>query len=186
MLLVLGCATGGVLLTLSLGDREPVLVLRRSVSVGQELEGADLREASIARGGGLDAVAADQRGAVVGRRVAYSLPAGMLLTKGSLGSPEVPPAGRAVAAVGLKTGQFPTGLQAGHRVEVVTTADEDATGGPSSSAESWAAVVTAVRIDNDDQLTVVTLELGEDQARELAAAQEGTLRVVMVRGGGGR
>ncbi|MCI3928833.1 SAF domain-containing protein [Streptomyces sp. AN091965] len=186
MLLVLGCATGGVLLTLHLDDSEPVLVLGKPVAAGQELTAADLREAGIPRGSGLDAVAADESGAVVGRQVAYSLPAGTLLTKNALGSSKVPPAGRAVAAVGLKPGQFPTGLQAGHHAVVVAAADEHATGSPASFTKSWTAVVTEVRADNDDQVTVVTFELAEGQARELAAAQEGTLRVVIVRGGGER
>ncbi|GHE44019.1 hypothetical protein GCM10018785_12000 [Streptomyces longispororuber] len=58
VLLVLGCATGGVLLTLKLGDRVTVLVLKRPVSVGQELRVSDLREASIARNSGIDVVPA--------------------------------------------------------------------------------------------------------------------------------
>ncbi|MFD5696490.1 SAF domain-containing protein [Streptomyces lasiicapitis] len=188
MLLVLGCATGGALLTLQLGDRETVLVLKRSVSVGQELRASDMGEASIARDSGLDAVSADSRGAVEGRPVAYSLPAGALLTKSVLGSPRKLPAGQAIAAAGLKLGQFPTGLQAGDRVAVVAAVDEEAIDEPSGAADikPWEAVVIGVRTHKDDQMTVATLQLAEGDARRLAAAPEGALRVVVVRGGAER
>ncbi|WP_282794102.1 SAF domain-containing protein [Streptomyces sp. CC224B] len=161
-----------------------VLVLKRPVSVGQELRVSDVREASIARNGGIDAVPAEARGAVEGRSLAYSLPAGAVLTKSVLGSPKVPRAGQAVAAVGLKLGQFPTGLQPGHRVMVVAAAPDDV--GDESAAvgtETWKAVVAEVRGHKDDQVTVVTLQLAEADARRLAAAPEGTLRLVVVRGG---
>ncbi|MFF9897721.1 hypothetical protein [Streptomyces longispororuber] len=160
-----------------------MLVLKQPVFVGQELEVTDLREASIARDSGLDAVPAGSRRSVVGRPVAYTLPAGTLLTKSVLGSPKEPPAGRAAAAVGLKLGQFPTGLQPGHRVVVVSAADEEAAGGPAFQDQSWKAVVTGVRPDTDDDVTVVTLLLAEDDARRLAAAPEGALRVIVVPGG---
>ncbi|MFF4257945.1 hypothetical protein ACFY1L_42855 [Streptomyces sp. NPDC001663] len=43
-----------------------------------------------------------------------------------------------------------------------------------------------MRSAQDEQLTVVTLELAEDDARQLAAADEGTVRIVVVHGGGER
>lgn len=131
VLLVLGCTTGGVLLTVQLGHRETVLVLARPVSVGQQLSAPDLREVSLSRDSDVEAVPADSRGSVEGRPVAYTLPAGTLLTESVLGSPRVPPAGQAVAAVGLKTGQFPSGLAPGNEVTAVAALEDG--GSPSQS-----------------------------------------------------
>ncbi|MEV0318130.1 hypothetical protein ACIBKX_07690 [Streptomyces sp. NPDC050658] len=184
VLLVLGCATGGVLITLQLGDRETVLALARPVSVGQELTSRDLREVSLAKDSGLDMLPARSRGSVEGRPVAYSLPEGALLTKGVLGKAKTPPAGRAVVAVGLKPGQMPSGLQSGNGVRVVTAPSERS--GKSSAppdGDSWTATVVGVEGGQDGQLIVVTLMLAEADARQLAAAPEGGLRIVMVRGG---
>lgn len=192
VLLVLGCTMGGVLLALHLGDRESVLVLARPVSVGQQLDARDLREVSLSKDSGVDAVPAHSRGSVEGRSVAYSLPAGALLTESALGDPRIPPAGQAVAAVGLKTGQFPAGLQPGNLVTVVAAPANGSASSGSSAGEgtvgamSWQAAVTDVRAFRDDQMTVVTLQLAESDARELAAAPEGTVRIVVVHGGGGR
>jgi Flp pilus assembly protein CpaB len=189
VLLVLGCTVGGALLALQLGDREGVLVLARPVSVGQELSARDLREVTMSKDSGVDAVLARSREAVEGRPVAYSLPAGALLTQSVLGSPRIPPAGQAVAAVGLKTGQFPEGLQPGNRVAVVAALDNGAGSGGASaggSAASWQATVADVQAFRDDQVTVVTLQLAEADAQRVAAAGEGTVRIVVVHGGGGR
>ncbi|MEU5001543.1 hypothetical protein [Streptomyces sp. NPDC021622] len=184
VLLVLGCATGGVLVTLQLGDRETMLALARPVSVGQELTSRDLREVSLATDSGLDTFPARARGSVEGRLVAYSLPEGALLTESVLGSPETPPVGHAVTAIGLKPGYMPSELQPGNHVRVVAAPSEVSGKSPATSdGESWRATVVDVEADRDDQLTVVTLTLDEDDARRLAAAPEGAIRVVVVHGG---
>ncbi|MEU5437700.1 SAF domain-containing protein [Streptomyces sp. NPDC020719] len=184
VLLVLGCTTGAVLLALHLGDRETVLVLARPVFAGQQLDARDLREVTLSKDSGVDAVPARSRASLEGRPVAYALPAGALLTESVLGSPKVPSAGQAVAAVGLKDGQFPAGLQPGSRVAVVTAAENGGAAAASGSA-SWRATVTDIRSVRDDRTTVVTLQLGEGDARGLAAAAEGRIRLVVVHGGEG-
>ncbi|GAA3838211.1 hypothetical protein GCM10022403_083390 [Streptomyces coacervatus] len=187
-LLVLGCVTGAVLLTDRLGERENVLALARPVAVGQKLSGADLREVRVARDSGLDVLSAGSRTAVEGRSLAYSLPAGALLTESVLGRTRVPPAGQAVAAVGLKAGQLPAGIGPGSHVSAVAVpGNGEATNAPPVSAgnRSWSAVVDDVRPVRDEQLTVVTLLLAEDDAEQLAAAADGTIRIVVVHGGGG-
>ncbi|MFE0099853.1 SAF domain-containing protein [Streptomyces sp. NPDC059009] len=190
-LLVLGCVTGGVLVAARLGDRESVLELARPVSAGQRLEARDLREVSLSTDSGLEAVSARSLDAVRGRVMAYSLPAGALLTERVLGSPKTPPRGQANAAVGLRAGQFPTGLQPGLRVNVVEVPDPDAAGGRSAGEDtgeraSWSATVVDVRPAQEDQLTVLTLLLGERDARQLAAVPDGAVRILAVHGGGGR
>jgi hypothetical protein len=185
VLLVGGCATGGVVAARQLGRREAVLELARPVSVGQQLAAGDLREVSVSTDSGLAVIPAGAKGRAVGRPVAYSAPAGVLLTRDLLGTARIPPAGRGVAAVGLKEGQAPVGLQAGNHVAVVEAPSSDAgTGSPSGTAASWNAVVLGVTTDRTAQTTVVTLQLAEADARQVAAVSAGQLSVVVVHGGG--
>ena len=185
VLLVLGCTTGSVLLSSRLGQRETVLALARPVSVGQELKGSDLREVRVAHGSGLGVLPAASRATVEGRPLAYSLPGDTLLTESVLGPARVPATGQARVAVGLKAGQVPAGVGLGNHVSAVVVPESDGTT-MRASARSWPAVVADVRSAQDEQLTVVTLELAEDDARQLAAADEGTVRIVVVHGGGER
>lgn len=189
VLLVLGCAAGGVVAATRLGHREAVLALARPVTVGQQLSVRDVREVSVSTDTGLAVVPAASKARVVGRPVAYSLPAGALLTKDLLGDAQVPPSGRAVAALGLKAGQFPPGLQPGNQVTVVIAPPGDAASGtaPSSGSagvSSWSAVVSGVRTDGTDQTTVVSLQMAQADARALAAEPVGQVSVVLVHGGG--
>jgi hypothetical protein len=184
VLLVLGCAAGGVVTATQLGHREAVLELARPVSVGQLLSAFDVREVSISTDTGLAVIPADQKPQAVGHPLAYSLPAGALLTKDLLGPAQVPPSGQAVAAVGLAAGQFPPDLQPGNRVTVVVAPNSDAaTGTPAASALEWAATVVGVHADATNQSTVVSLQLADGDARQLAAAPTGQISVVVVHGG---
>ncbi|MFF1676121.1 SAF domain-containing protein [Streptomyces sp. NPDC058256] len=185
VLLVLGCATGGVVVATQLGHREAVLVLAHPVSVGQELSAQDVREASISVGSSLHVIPARSRSTVEGRAVAFTLPAGSLLTKDMLGAARVPPAGQAVAAVALKVGQYPPDLQAGNHVTVVVTETGDTTAdSASSSSSAWNATVTGLHLNSNEQITAVSLQMAQDDARQLAAAPSGQISVVMVSGGG--
>ncbi|MFC8429265.1 SAF domain-containing protein [Streptomyces sp. NPDC057253] len=182
MLLVLGCTAGGVVVATSVGNQEPVLVLARPVTVGQVLSDRDLREESVAASSRLRFIPVRSKSSVEGRPVAYSLPEGAPLTRNVLGAAHVPPAGQAVAAVGLKAGQFPPGVQSGNRVAVVVVADNGNTA--SSTSTAWDASVTDVRRDATDQAAVISLLMAEGDARRLAAAPAGQISVVMVHGGG--
>jgi hypothetical protein len=187
VLLVLGCATGGVVAGTQLGQREAVLALARPVAVGQALTAQDVREVSMSAHSGLAVIPARSLSSVEGHPLAYSLPAGALLTRDVLGAAQVPPAGQAVAAVGLKAGQFPPGLQPGNRVTVVVAPGGSAatsTSSSSPSTSSWSATVTAVQTDATAQTTVVALQMASSDARQLAAAPTGQVSVVEVNGSG--
>ncbi|MCM3883128.1 SAF domain-containing protein [Frankia sp. R82] len=184
VVLVVGCAAAGLLAGARVEARKPVLVLARPVAVGHVLVAADLREARISADG-VDTVPAGSKGSVLGRPVAYSLPAGMLLSRAMVGNAQVPPAGEAIAAVALKAGQFPTGLASGSRVSVVVAPAASAVGtAPEDGVRSWSATVVAVAASGSDQTTVVSLTLAEDDARALAAAPAGQISVVTVNGTG--
>jgi Flp pilus assembly protein CpaB len=189
MLLVLGGAAVGVLAAARLGATASVLVLARPVAVGHVLTEEDLREQAMPADAGIDAVPAGELPDVVGRPAAYTLPAGIVLTRAALGSPQLPPPGQAIAAVALDAGRFPPGLAPGTRVAVVAApgpAGAAAVGAraPAVPASRWPATVTAVDERDDERTTVVSLLLAEDDAAALAAAADERVRVVAVHGGG--
>ncbi len=185
VVLVVGCAAAGLLAGARVGSRTLVLVLARPVTVGQVLTAADVREVRIAADG-VDTVPAGERDRVLGRSVAYSLPAGTVLTRAAVGATQVPSPGSAIAAVALKAGQFPTGLSAGSRVTVVVAPATSAVSTTSSgaAASAWEATVVSVAARDTDQTTVVSLQLAEEDARALAAAPAGQIGVITVHGQG--
>lgn len=186
--LVLACAAGFVLWSLTIGGRAPVLALARPVSVGQVLTAADLREVSIATDPGVSTMIASQASVVIGRSVATSLPAGSLLSPGVLGAALVPGPGQAIAALALKAGAFPVELAPGARVAVVL-APGPATGSlgtlPGQGAVAvWPGIVTSVTAPANEQTTAVSVLLTETAARQVAAVPTGQLSVVLLPGGG--
>ncbi|GLZ30880.1 hypothetical protein Lesp02_30690 [Lentzea sp. NBRC 105346] len=171
---------------MQLGDRESVLALARPVAVGQVLTAQDLKQVSMATDSGMDVMPASATSTVVGQPVAFSLPAGALVTRSVLGAPQIPKQGKAVAAVGLKPGQFPPDLSPGTTVAVLTTSGQGTTGTSTGSGQtsSWTAVVTGIAMRDTEQITVVSLQLSESDARALASAPSGQLSLVAIAGGG--
>jgi hypothetical protein len=186
VVLVVGCAIGGIVVGQQLGHRESVLVLARSVATGQVLSAQDLREASVSVEAGITVIPVGDEPTVLGQQVAFALPAGAVLTRELIGTPQVPPPGQAVAAVGLKAGQFPPALAPGTRVAVLVAPSGTATAGgfPSMPASSWTATVTDVQRQPNDQITVVSVQLSEHDARQLASTPTGQITVVALNGGG--
>ncbi|MGP4115284.1 SAF domain-containing protein [Streptomyces sp. 4N509B] len=191
VLLVVGCAAGGVVWAAEWGQREPVLVLAHPVQAGQRLSAGDLREVSLAVEGGVAVLAAEEAGDVEGRVVAFSLPGGTLLTEELLGPAEVPGPGQAVAAVGLEAGQFPPQVQPGSSVLVVAAAEQDALGAPSTATgqagtagagAAWSGVVAAVDGGGQGEPTVISLRMAEPDANALASVPAAEVRLVLVNG----
>lgn len=190
-LLVVACALGAVAAAARLGGRSAVLALAHPVAAGQVLTVGDVRAVEVAADTDLGLLPAAASSSVVGRPVAYALPAGSLLTRAALGPAQVPAAGQAVAAVGVRAGQFPPDLQSGARVAVLVSAGTDqaaagAAGGGPAAGESWTGVVVAVEpgTGGGEQSTVVSLRLSEPDARAVAAAPAGRLALVVLGGGG--
>jgi hypothetical protein len=186
VLLVLACAVGALALTLQLGGSRPVLATARAVTVGQVLTAADLRQVSLPADSDVRAVDADSAAALIGRPVAVSLPAGALLTPESFGGAGAPPVGQAIVAVALDPGRLPLEVSSGDRVSVVATPApaSGATDPGRTVPRSWQGVVTSVEPSDTGQLTVVSVQLPEGPAREVAAVPSGQLAVVLVAVGG--
>lgn len=186
VLLVLASAGGFVLITQNSGDRRAVLALARDVSVGQVLTTQDLRQVDVAVEPGVAVVGADQAATVVGKPVAGSLSTGTLLTPNSVGGAAVPTSGQALAALALKAGQFPPEVAAGVRVSVVLVPGQAGTANspPADGGTVWPAVVTSVTTPSNEQTTVVSVQMTEAAARQVAAVPTGQLSIVMLSAGG--
>lgn len=183
-LLVIACATGFAVLVSQLDERTQVLALARPVTIGQVLTPADLQEVSIAAEPQVATVPSSQAGGVVGSTMAVSLPAGSLLTPATLGDALVPGTSEAFVALALAPGQFPPEVSPGARVLLVVVSDSPADGtAPAERPPGWVATVIGVHQTATDATTVMSVQLGEDDAHELAAAA-GQVSVVMVSTGG--
>lgn len=179
-LLVSCCTAAGAWWSVTAGERQPALALAHPMTVGDVLAAGDLREVSIAVDGGVDAIPATEASAIVGKRLAVSLPAGVLLPRGALGAAPTPPQGRAVAALALQPGQAPPDVGPGVSVVVVIAADQ--TSGTDANA-TWPGLVTDVATQDNGE-RVVSVELDDGDAREVAAAPTGRLSLVVVPEGG--
>jgi hypothetical protein len=193
--LVLVCAAGGVLAASSLGGRETILVLARPVTVGQTLSTQDLRQASVSVDSGLGVLPASAESTVVGQTAAYSLPAGAVLSPAAVGQAQIPATGMAETAVGLKAGQYPPDLAPGAHVAVLVTPGGTNSGtgttssggstGSGSSVSSWTATVVGVAPSTQgDQATVVSLQLPQANALQVAAASATGISLVELGPGG--
>lgn len=192
VLLVLACAGAFVVVSLNSGNRQQVLALARPVSVGQVLTAQDLQQVSVAVDPGVSVVDASQAAGVVGKTMSTSLPAGALLTLEAVSGAGIPAEGEAIAALSLKAGQFPPEVSPGAHVSVVfvpgqagaTVSSPPTSDSLSGSGTVWPAVVTSVTTPPNEQTTVVSVQLPEDAAREVAAVPAGQLSIVMLSGGG--
>lgn len=190
LLLVLACAGGFAVVSLKAGNRQPVLALARPVAVGQVLTVQDLRQVNVAVDPGVPVVDASQATSLVGKTLSTSLPPGTLLTPSVVIGAGIPAAGQAIAALALKPGQFPPEVSPGAHVSVVFVpgqAGSALASPPSPDASTvWPAVVTSVISPPNEQTTVVSVQLSEGAARQVAAVPAGQLSLVMLSAGGGR
>jgi hypothetical protein len=186
-LLVIACTATFLLISVNSSDRQPVLALARGVTVGQILTPQDLRQVNVAVDPGVSVVDAGQATSMVGKKMSVSLPAGALLTPDSVGAPAVPVAGQAIASLALKAGQFPAEVAPGARVSVVFVpagaGGSSASPPASDTATVWPGVVTSVTTPPNEQDTVVSVQLAEAAARQVAAIPVGQLSLVLLSGG---
>lgn len=183
VVLVIACAGTFLWITLTANDRRPVLALNRPVAVGHVLTPQDLQQVNVAVDAGVLVVDAGQVTSVVGKTMAVSLSAGTLLTSDSVAAPAIPVAGQSIAALALKVGQFPVEVGPGARVSVVFVPN----GSQAEAAEtstSWPGMVTSISSPTNEQVTVVSVQVAEAAARQIAAVPTGQLALVLLAGGG--
>jgi hypothetical protein len=192
-LLVVACAVGFAVAASSLDHRGAVLALARPVTIGQQLTSGDVRSVRVSAQTGVTTLPASQLRTVIGQTMAVSLPAGALLAASELGPARVP-AGQAVVAVAVKSGQAPPGLAAGEHVLLVPvsstgdtgstgTASTDSTPSTGSSGTSWSGVVTGVvPASSVEDTTVVSVQLTTAAAQVVAGLPAGGIDLVLVPG----
>jgi flagella basal body P-ring formation protein FlgA len=170
LLIVLGAAVAG-LLAVRIDNRTPVLVARRTISVGQRISSSDLAVARIASDG-IAVIPADQANQVVGHYAGTQISAGRLLDASMLTTRSLLTSGNAAVGVSLQPGRFPaSGLQTGDVVQVVRAVD--GTGKVISTHAVVGSVQTSgnsVFGSNGSDTVVITVIVSQSDATAVAAA----------------
>jgi hypothetical protein len=179
VLVVIGALASAVLRS-GAGQRIAVLVVARPVAAGGVVHEADLRDVDLSPAAGVATVAASRRGAIVGRRAAAPLAAGMVLSDALLARGAKLEAGEAVVPLSLGTGRVPVEVGPGDRVAVMAagapTAASDGSGG-GVLAEGRILSISA----NSNDATVVSLVVVEGSAAAvMAAAARGGVGLVLL------
>jgi hypothetical protein len=123
LLLVVGCALAFAVLTQTLSEQRPVVVLSRPVVRGTVLTDTDLAVAQITADSTIAALPAEDAARLTGRTLLTSLPAGAVVTPDLVAAAtvDVGPSARTVGLL-LDPGAYPTStLAPGDQVTVVDT-----------------------------------------------------------------
>ena len=198
VVLVIVVAVAGLLnvsLVSTMSHRSSYLAMAHTVGAGQIITAADLQTVDLAGASNLNALAASQRSAVVGRAATVTLEAHSLVPAGAVGTPSGLPAGQSLVALGLKTGQYPPALRQGDHVMIVGTGSGSGLGGAAAGAVNDAAGMALVadsRVmavgqaalgSGSDEVVVSVAVDGPSAARVAGAASVGKVSVVLLAGG---
>lgn len=161
------------------GRRVQVLQLARDVPAGQAITAQDLTTTPVAADGSVALISAQQESDVVGRIAVVPLAAGTLLHTKLFGAASYPPSGQVIASVALRPGHYPQGVSAGTNVTVYVADKDLGQTEKATDPERFAAVVLDVDEAGDGQgSSVITMQIGADDARLLAAAATDAVTVV--------
>lgn len=186
VVLVVGCSLAFAVIAVRSTGGQEVLVMARSVDMGQIIEADDLRTADVSANG-LGLVAASEQSSVVGRTAAVPLVEGAILSPESVGATSGLADGEAVVAVSLSDGRYPPSLTSGDNVRVVATPDAPVEQGAATRPESVDAVVAGVEfpVTAGNSSAVVTLRVPDARADGLAAlGAAGDVSLVLTPAGG--
>ena len=164
-------------------ERVAVVGVAHDVPWGQEIQASDLVAVEVVPDPALNPVSWDQRATLVGQLAATDLQTGMLLTAQSATDQQIPPPGRALVGVQVKSGQVPvTALSPQDRVLLVP-ADQP---GAVSAAKAGdvkpveAEVYTVGAADANGTRTVDVLVPEKAAAQTASDAAAGRLAIVLV------
>jgi len=167
--LLAASAVLAVLVYGNLGDRTTVLAAARTIEPGAVIEDGDLTVVRVAAERDVATVRASRRSEIVGRRAAFGVPAGALLTPGSVTDDPTVPVGSTVIGAVVKPGQYPLGLREGDPVLVLIAGD-------SASRDAVDALIVSVSTRSTPDGTAISLAVPAADAPELArAGAEGRL-----------
>lgn len=170
VVLVVGFALAAVLWTAQANEKQPVLMLAKTVERGQVLNAEDLGVAYVASAQQLAVLPQSDAAGLVGQVALIDLPAGTVITKGQFApgvSTKVAPGG-GVLGLALDAGEYPTGrLGPGDQVNVVVASEEAQA--PEMIATRAGGEVFDVEEMGSGQL-LVSLQMAEADADRVASA----------------
>lgn len=165
----LGAVLSGWLWTTTSGST-PVVAMRSAVARGEVIERSDLMAVQVGLDPALQVVPAGAAGDLIGHRAAVDLPAGSLVTRAAVAAVVVPAAGRSVVGVSTGAAGLPgEPLQVGDRVRVVVAPSSAAASG-TGSATPWsiAAIVVGIHPAPDTGQQVISVDVPQESAVDLA------------------
>lgn len=179
-----GAALGGWAFT-TMNDTQSVVAVRADVQRGETIEREDLYEVQVNADPALSPVPGDQLESFVGKRAAYDLREGSLLTDDVASGTIRPKEGEAVVGLALDVGRVPSvALREGDRVLLVET--PDGKGGGDKKDKDLAEVPAEVlshsapdpqRGKTETQVSVIVKK--DDAAKVATAAAAGQVALVL-------
>jgi hypothetical protein len=170
----------GAFVWTAMSDTHSVIAVRAGIERGAVIDEADLMSVQVGVDPALSPVGSDEMADLVGQRAAVDMAAGTLVTREQVTVAVLPPAGSSIVGVPVPPGLLPgEPLVAGDRIRVVATpgAQGEFTNEPPVTIP---AVVVGVRAQVDTGVSVVSVEVPQDRAAELAArAATGNVAVVL-------
>lgn len=164
----------------STSNTTSVLAMRVAVERGAVISPEDVMSVQVSTDPALRPVPASQASTVVGRRAATDMAAGTLVTPEQVSDVVLPAAGMSVVGVGLPASQMPgEPLLVGDSVRVVATPGQS---GEVTAGEqvTIAATVVGVRVNDENGQNVVSVQVPQGDAAELAArAATGNVALVL-------
>ena len=187
------CAGGFALMFSRAGQRQPVLVIARTVPTGVAISGDDLTVVRLSADSRLHPIPVSARAKVVGHTANSTLVAGTVLTESHFGERAGPKQGESIVAVQLKGARgAPPSVSPGDRVQIVLVASgADASRADPASSQKLGTVMGEGRVlavdrprSSSDNAATVSLIVAETLAPTVsgAASAERLTLVVVGRG----
>jgi hypothetical protein len=165
-------------------ERVAVVGVAHDVSWGQEIQASDLVAVELVPDPALNPVSWDQRSTLVGQLAATDLQTGMLLTARSVTATQIPPPGKALVGVLVKSGQVPVTPLSPQDQVLLVPADQQAAPPAASAAAAAepveAEVYTVGATDANGTRTVDVLVPKAAAVQTASAAAAGRLAIVLV------
>ena len=159
-------------------DARVVLVAAQTIPRGTVIDAGDLRRVRVGAGTGLDAISAEEAGAVVGQRAALDIASGSSISQVAVTDAVVPAAGQSIVAVPLTT-QPGTPLVPGDKVRVVVTPTTPGAE-PDEVPEFSSGEVVTVHLDPASKQTIVDVLVAHETALVLTGGlATGTAQLIL-------
>lgn len=171
----------GMMAYSSASSAKEAIALRATVHRGDVIQRNDLMTVRVSADSGVRPVPGNEISQVVGKRAAYDMAAGGLLTSSAVTNTLVPAAGQSVVGIGVTPGQLPAiALQPGDNIRVIATPSDQGGSASATTSASTTATVVDVQAEGSNGQQVVDVAVPDSQAAELAAqASTGKVAIVL-------